>query len=220
MAAVRCYATTKAGTRCSITSLSTMKDSAGRLVAEPLRKGGKFCAMHTVLFPRETAPACEPIIAYIDLETSNLDVLLGKIVEIGALVDGSRATFSKVVHPGHEAPFLRYTTLSVLESDDDSEDGRSPAVAMKQDLQVCPVAHNGWRFDLPFLLSEVVRAGVGPAAMSSWASTRWMSSVQPTGQVSARNCNAPCACAVGPRLCCEPTVLLMIASLWKELFDT
>ena len=106
MAAVRCCATTKAGTRCSITSLSNMKDSAGRFVAEPLRKGCKFCMMHTVLFPRESAPTCEPIIAYIDLETSNLDVLLGKIVEIGALVDGSRATFSMVVHPGHELSLI------------------------------------------------------------------------------------------------------------------
>ena len=72
-----------------------MKDSAGRIVAEPLRKGGRFCMMHTVLFPREPAPACESIIAYIDLETNSLDVLSGKIVEIGALVDGSRATFSE-----------------------------------------------------------------------------------------------------------------------------
>ena len=148
MAAVRCHATTKAGTRCSITSQSTMKDSAGRFVAEPLRKGGKLCAMHMVLFPKETAPACEPVIAYIDLETNSLDVLSGKIVEIGTLVDGSRATFSTVVHPGHDAPlddapvhgipreellsgpcfgeafarldqFLRYASLSVLESDDE-----------------------------------------------------------------------------------------------------
>ena len=69
-----------------------MKDSAGRFVAEPLRMGGRFCMMHTVLFPREPASACESIIAYIDLETNSLDVLSGKIVEIGALVDGSRAT--------------------------------------------------------------------------------------------------------------------------------
>ena len=81
-----------------------MKDSAGRFVAEPLRKGGTFCIMHTILFPREPALACESIIAYVDLETNSLDVLSGKIVEIGALVDGSRATFSTVVHPGHEAP--------------------------------------------------------------------------------------------------------------------
>ena len=60
--------------------------------------------MHTILFPRQPAPACESIIAYIDLETSSLNVLSGKIVEIGALVDGSLATFSTVVHPGHDAP--------------------------------------------------------------------------------------------------------------------
>ena len=197
MAAVRCCATTKAGTRCSITSLSNMKDSAGRFVAEPLRKWGTFCMMHTVLFPREPATACEPIIAYIDLETNSLDVLSGKIVEIGALIDGSQATFSTVVHPGHEAPlddapvhgipreellsgpcfaeafarldqFLRNASLSVLETNNDSENSRSPALIMKQDLQICLVAHNGWRFDFPFLLSEGARAGVGPAAMSSW----------------------------------------------------
>ena len=148
MAAVRCCATTKAGTRCSITSLSNMKDSAGRLVAEPLRKGCTCCMMHTILFPRKPAPTCESIIAYIDLETNSLDVLSGKIVEIGALVDGSRAMFSTVVHPGHDAPlddapvhgipreellsgpcfleafarldqFLRYASLSVLESDEE-----------------------------------------------------------------------------------------------------
>ena len=72
-----------------------MKDSAGRFVAEPLRKGSTFCMMHAVLFPRVPAKACEAIVAYIDLETNSLDVLSGKIVEIGALVDGSRATFSR-----------------------------------------------------------------------------------------------------------------------------
>ena len=127
--------------------------------------------------------ACESIVAYIDLETNSLDVS-GNIVEIGALVDDSRATFSTVVHPGRDAPiedanihgiphqellsgptfaeafarldaFLRYASLSVLESDGDSEDGRSPAVTMRQDLQVCLVAHNGANFDVPFLAQRV-----------------------------------------------------------------
>ena len=74
-----------------------MRDAAGRFVAEPLRKGGSFCVMHTILFPREPAGACEAIVAYIDLETDSLDVLSGNMVEIGALVDGSRAMFSTVV---------------------------------------------------------------------------------------------------------------------------
>ena len=81
-----------------------MRDAAGRFAAEPLRKGGRFCRFHTILFPREPARACESIVVYIDLETNSLDVLSGKIVEIGALVDGSRATFSTVVHPGRDAP--------------------------------------------------------------------------------------------------------------------
>ena len=80
-----------------------MRDAAGHFVAEPLRKGGSFCMMHTILFPKEPAPACECIVAYIDLETNSLSVLSGKIVEIGALVDGSRAMFSTVVHPGCDA---------------------------------------------------------------------------------------------------------------------
>ena len=80
-----------------------MRDAAGRLVAEPLCKGGSFCTMHTVLFPREPAKACEAVVAYIDLETNSLDVLSGKILEVGALVDGSRAMFSTVVHPGNDA---------------------------------------------------------------------------------------------------------------------
>ena len=41
--------------------------------------------VHTILFPREPVAACEAIVAYIDLETNSLDVLSGKIVEIGAL---------------------------------------------------------------------------------------------------------------------------------------
>ena len=152
--------------------------------------------MHTVLFPRAPAMASESIVVYIDLETNSLEVT-GNIVEIGALVDDSRATFSTVVHPGRDSPiedasvhgiphkellsgpafaeafarldaFLRYASLSVLESDDDSEDDRSPAATMRQDLQVCLVAHNGAKFDFPLLLSECMRASVGPSVMSSW----------------------------------------------------
>ena len=80
----------------------SMRDSAGRFVAEPLRKGGAFCMMHTVLFCRMPMQSCDFVIAYIDLETNSLDPCTGKIVEIGALVDGSRGMFSTVVCPGHD----------------------------------------------------------------------------------------------------------------------
>ena len=208
-----------------------MRDAAGRFVAEPLRKGGSCCMMHTVLFPKEPALACECIVvAYIDLETNSLDVLSGKIVEIGALVDGSRAMFSTVVHPGcgahpddasvHGIPhdellcgrsfgevfarldqFLQYAALSVLDSDEDSEDGRSPA-AMKQDLEVCLVAHNGAKFDFPFMLQECLRAGVGHAAMLSWVYVDTLDVLRATDR--AGEC-AKLQCAL--RVCCGPPSL-------------
>ena len=197
MAAVRCCGLTKTGQRCSITSLSNILDSAGRRAADPLRKGGAMCMFHMNLFPTKPAHADEPVIAYIDLETNSLDVLTGKIVEIAALIDGSRGMFSTVVHPGHDetpddAPvhgipheelllgpcfveaferldkFLRYASLSVLESDDDSEDDRFPAASMKPSLEVAVVAHNGAKFDFPFLLSACMRAGVSPTVMAGW----------------------------------------------------
>ena len=58
--------------------------------------------LHTVLFCIVPFQAGESIIAYIDLETNSLDVLSGRIVEIGALIHGSCGMFSTVVDPGHE----------------------------------------------------------------------------------------------------------------------
>ena len=84
----RCCGTTKSGQRCSITSSSGMRDSLGRLVADPLRSGSPFCMLHTVMFLVEPAHMCDGIVVYIDLETNSLDVLSGRIVEIGALVEG------------------------------------------------------------------------------------------------------------------------------------
>ena len=98
--ATQCCGNTRSGLRCSITSRSKMRDSAGRLVADPLQKGGLFCTLHTVLFCIVPARASESIIAYIDLETNSLDVLSGRIVEVGALIHGSYGKFSTVVHPG------------------------------------------------------------------------------------------------------------------------
>ena len=78
----RCCGTTKSGQRCSITSSSSMTDSLGRLVADPLRKGSAFCTLHTVLFCVEPTQVRDPLVVYMDLETNSLDVLSGKIVEI------------------------------------------------------------------------------------------------------------------------------------------
>ena len=215
-AAVQCSGTTKSGLRCSITSLSKMRDSAGRSVADPLRKGGAFCMLHTVLFCIVPARASESLIAYIDLETNSLDALSGRIVEVGALIHGSHGMFSTVVHPGHDVcpddaavhgiphgellsgpcfaeafgrleAFLRYASLSVLASDGESDDDPVGAAAMKQDLDIMLVAHNGAKFDFPFLLCECLRAGLGSSAMSGWMYADTLHLLQATD--SAGECN-------------------------------
>ena len=127
-----------------------MKDSLGRPVADPLKKGSAFCRLHTVLFRVEPTQVRDALVVYMDLETHSLDVLSCKIVEIGALVEGHGFKFSTVVNPGqdesidqpsvHGIPasellsgpsfsealwrfeaFLRHAALSVLDTEDDSE---------------------------------------------------------------------------------------------------
>ena len=90
----RCHGITKAGKRCSITSRSTVMDAAGRRVGQPLALGAPCCLFHATLFHVCPAELSDAVVAYIDLETDSLDVLSGNIVEIGALVSGSRAAFS------------------------------------------------------------------------------------------------------------------------------
>ena len=53
-----------------------------------------------MLFRVEPVQVCDSIVVYMDLETNSLDVLSGKIVEIGAVIEGSRFMFSTVVNPG------------------------------------------------------------------------------------------------------------------------
>ena len=63
---------------------------------------------------------------------------------------------------------MRYASFSTLATDDDSEDDEHIATAMKPDLDIVIVSHNGQKFDFPFLLSECMRAGIGSGAMAAW----------------------------------------------------
>ena len=184
--------------------------------------------LHTVLFcTMPIEESCEAIVAYIDLETNSLDVLSGDILEIGALIDGSRSMFSTVINPGHGASaddpsvhgiqseelrwgpcfrvaferlelFLKYASLSAVESDDSEDDG-SPAASMKQSLEVALVAHNGTKFDFPFLLGSCLRSGVGSAAMSNWIYVDTLDVLRATDQAGEcmklqcafRSCSGP-----------------------------
>ena len=81
----RCAGITRAGKQCSITGASTFVDDHGRLVAEPLRRGGNYCTFHAKPFcttPVETERDCVVII--LDLETTGVDITRDRIVEMAA----------------------------------------------------------------------------------------------------------------------------------------
>ena len=83
----RCSAITKAGKQCSVTSNSNWIDSDGRVVAEPLRRGGKFCALHARPFctkPTQMDDYKRLVIFILDLETTGTDISQDRIVEIAA----------------------------------------------------------------------------------------------------------------------------------------
>ena len=78
----QCKGITKSGKRCSITSKSDMRDN-GRLVCDPLLNGGHYCLYHTAIFNNFHVKADDAIVAYVDFETTGLDVMVHNIVEIG-----------------------------------------------------------------------------------------------------------------------------------------
>ena len=81
--AKRCTGTTRSGTRCSISSTSTITTDGGRLAAEPLRAGLDRCLFHVVPFETQPAhpdPERRCVLVLLDLETVpwlKLDSLLG-----------------------------------------------------------------------------------------------------------------------------------------------
>ena len=97
-----CCGVTRAGRPCSLTSNSTLIDDRGRSVASPLRRGGQHCLFHARPFcSRPVARRLGSVmILLIDLETSGVDAVNDRIVELSAvqaLSDGPGARFSTVV---------------------------------------------------------------------------------------------------------------------------
>ncbi len=83
----RCSAITKAGKQCSVTSNSSWIDNNDRVVAEPLRRGGEFCALHAKPFctkPTQMDDYKRLVIFILDLETTGTDISQDRIVEIAA----------------------------------------------------------------------------------------------------------------------------------------
>ena len=74
---IRCKAITKAGKQCSVKSSSNWRDDHGRLVAEPLLKGGGCCLFHAKPFCTKATQVDDferLVIFILDLETTGVDV--------------------------------------------------------------------------------------------------------------------------------------------------
>ena len=86
MAQKRCCGTTRAGKPCSIDTASKLTDDNGRLVAEPLRCGGRYCIFHAKPFvtrPAQNDRHC--IVIFLDLESTGVDIFEDRVVEIAAV---------------------------------------------------------------------------------------------------------------------------------------
>ena len=71
-----------------MTSKSNWTNDQGRLVAEPLLRGGEFCLLHSQLFCTEAVQIKDfdrLLIFILDLETTGVDISKDRIVEIAAL---------------------------------------------------------------------------------------------------------------------------------------
>ena len=75
-----------------------MRDPKGNLVCEPLQHGSCYCKMHLRPFCTRPASVEDPLLFFLDFETTGLDVLQDHVVEIGVLCEHSEC-FSTVVCP-------------------------------------------------------------------------------------------------------------------------
>jgi DNA polymerase III epsilon subunit-like protein len=191
----QCNGLTKQGLRCSITSASSMVDSIGRLVAEPLRRGGSHCLFHATWFYARPSVVMDPLLCFFDLETTGLNLASDSIVEIGLWVPGT-AAFSTVVRPpvlaaepgvhgipnsellegpsfaqafGRMMAFLQNAIDTACVDDSDSSQEVERRTRLKAEVpQIVLVAHNGLRFDFPMLASECLRHNVPWDELGNW----------------------------------------------------
>jgi DNA polymerase III epsilon subunit-like protein len=166
----------------------------GKLVGEPLKRGGSYCLFHTVIFCATEVSVEDAIVVFLDLETTGLSIILDHIVEMG-VVANTGEVFSTVVKPpvlssipsvhgiedtelakGPAFPeafarlvrFLDGLSENALSEDESSTDELAVSHLKSVIPDVILVAHNGIRFDFPMLLSECYRCNMPLDAMNNW----------------------------------------------------
>ena len=84
---------------CSITEESTVKCEDGTMAGAPLSNGCNRCMFHLELICLRPVSVSEPVLIYLDFETSGLSVTGDFIVKVGLLEHANHAVFSSVVCP-------------------------------------------------------------------------------------------------------------------------
>ena len=168
---------------------------SGKLVSEPLKRGGSYCLYHAVYFCARAVAVQDAVVVFLDLETSGLSIITDNIVEVG-VVDEYGATFSTVVCPPfvpagptvhgieesemQQGPtfaraFERLTRFIDNLAENAVSDGESSADELmalpnlKSELpEVVLVAHNGMRLDFAMLLSECCRCSLPLGLFTRW----------------------------------------------------
>ena len=168
---------------------------SGKLVSEPLARGGSHCLYHAVYFCSRAIAVPDYVVVFLDLETSGLSILTDNIVEIG-VVDEYGATFSTVVCPpivpvgpavhGIEhselqqgpafacafdrlARFLDNLVENAVSDGESSADEVAALPSLKSEVpEVVVVAHNGMKFDFAMLLSECCRCSLPLHPLTRW----------------------------------------------------
>ena len=181
--AKQCKGITRRGSRCSLSSATRFIDSNGQDITQPLKSGCDYCLMHLPLLVTTPRSVVNILVLYIDFETSGLDVMTDHIVEIGLLSEGGQC-FSTVIRPPDLKPgphvhgidneelcqgpcfhqafarmidFVQHLQLVNVETSESSEDELKGTCFKQPDPEILLVAHNGRKFDFPFLLSECFR---------------------------------------------------------------
>ena len=171
-----------------------MLDDRGRSVNEPLLLGARQCRYHLQPFCTKPAGNVDCLLFYLDFETSGLEVLSHHIVEIGVLCENG-ACFSTVVRPPvfseqipvhgisndelrqgpsfvdacHRMHRFCVNLAEIALADTDSSGDEVTAGTLREDPpQILVCAHNGMKFDFPFLFSECIRNDIDIVCLADW----------------------------------------------------
>ena len=95
----QCLALARDDRRCNVTTNNNSKDAEGNKICEPLLAGLHYCRFHLPMFSTQPCRPNDPLLFFLDLETTGLNVLKNHIVELALLNDLSSAVYSTVVCP-------------------------------------------------------------------------------------------------------------------------